>query len=66
MDVTFISPLRVHENSRSRFERLARVRIQYARSLSATIERGCSIGANRAQNNRPADLADESCDLGTQ
>jgi hypothetical protein len=52
MDLTLISLLRIVSNERCRvqFERLVNARIQYAFSLRTAIERGCSIGANHAQN----------------
>src|SRR5882757_231376 len=56
MDLTFISLLRFlskNESCRVQFKQ-PRAYIQYASPPSAAIERGCSIGANHAQNCRLA------------
>src|SRR6266567_7146239 len=52
MDLTFISLLRVLSKMRAVVfsSNSRRACIQYASSPSAAIERGCSIGANHAQN----------------
>jgi hypothetical protein len=55
--LTSISLSRViqDESCRIRFEQLVSACSHFASSFSAAIERGCSIGANHAQDCQPAD-----------